>query len=348
MNRVKVISIGFAVPRYSYSQEEIWNEMHYPKHFWRVFRDSGIEQRHFCIPLERVRTLTFQQQQEQYLKSAVPLSQEAILNCLDRRDVKQVKLVVFGSCTGLAPGPTVPHWLAKLMGFSPSTFYTNIIGQGCESGFPGLKRAYDFCKATGGVALMVNTELCSLTYFPEPDGKPDPENDYELLRANALFADASVSVLVGYDDNPHHPEIVDMETCTNTEYLGDLGYSWRDGRLRVMLSKRVPAVAPIVVKSAVEAVLARQHLAVGDIAWWVVHAAGNLVLDNIRDCLGISEEKMVLSRETLRLNGNTSSTSVGITGKKLMAQDIQPGDYAAILSIGPGITGGMTLLNWGG
>ena len=228
-----------------------------------------------------------------------------------------------------------------------SSYVCNLISaHNCESGFPGLRRAYDFAVATGKQALVVNCELCSCTYYPEPDGRPVPENHFELLRSNAIFADAASCALVGFDDDPRHPFIVDMETHTNTKYINDLGYTWRDGRLRVLLSRRVPELAPLVVKPAVDAVLQRQGLCVDDIRWWVIHAAGNTVLDNIRDALGIAEEKVTLSRGTLREFGNTSSTSVGITGKRLMGEDVRPGDYAAVLSIGPGMTGGISLLQW--
>ncbi|MBA7696353.1 3,5-dihydroxyphenylacetyl-CoA synthase [subsurface metagenome] len=343
----KIISIGYAVPETAYSQEQIFHILGYPEKFRRIFRDSGIEKRHFCLPLEGIKSLTFQEQQEEYIKKATALSKQAVLNCLDGRGLEDIGCFVYGSCTGLAPGPTIPHYLMRFLKFPPSLYITNIIGQGCESGFPNLRRAYDFTIATGRRSLVVNCELCSLTYFPERD-RPDPENHFELLRGNSLFADAAACALVGFDDDPKHPAIVDTETYTNTDFLGDLGYTWRDGRLRILLSRRVPELAPLVVKPAVEAVLERQKLGVADIEHWILHAAGNTVLDNIRDALGIAEEKVRLSRETLRLFGNTSSTSVGITGKRLMEQDVRRGDYAAVLSIGPGMTGGATILKFGG
>jgi alkylresorcinol/alkylpyrone synthase len=163
-----------------------------------------------------------------------------------------------------------------------------------------------------------------------------------------LFCDAACAALVGADDYDwRHPEIIDTETYTNPEYAGDLGFVWRNGRLRVKLSRRVKDLAPLVVKPAVNAVLNRQGLKVQDITWWVIHAAGSAVISNIGKVLNLPEEKLKLSRETLRLYGNTSSTSVGITGKLLMSQDIQPGDYVAMLSVGPGMSGGMTLLRFG-
>lgn len=343
----KIISLGYALPKRHYTQIEIFKELGYDQRFWRVFKDSNIDKRHYILPIEEIRRLSFQEQQETYNKEAPVLSTEAVLDCLDGRDPRNMGLVVYGSCTGFSPGPTIAHHLADIFGFAPSTYYTNIIGHGCESAYPGLRRAYDFVFTTGKPALVVNCELSSMTYYPEPDGKPDPENHFETLRANALFGDAASAALVGYDEDWRHPEIIDMETHTNTEYLRDLGYTWRSGRLRVLLSKRVPELAAIVVRPAVDAVMERQDLTVDKVRWWVIHAAGSSVLDNIRDTLRLPEDKVSLSRETLREFGNTSSTSVGITGKRLMSQDIHPGDYVAILSVGPGMSGGMTLCRFG-
>lgn len=344
----KIISLGYAIPEQTYNQEEAFQALGYPRHFWRIFRDAGIDFRHFWIPIEGSRKLSWQEQQDEYIRGAPILSEKAILACLDGRDPKEIGCLIYNSCTGFAPGPTIAHYLGQHLGFAPSTYYTNIIGQGCESGFPGLKRAYDFVVATGVPALVVNCELSSLTYFPEPDGKPDPENSYELLRSNAIFADAAASALVGFDNDWRHPVIIDSESNTDNNYIDDLGYIWRDGRLRVRLSKRVPQAAAIVIKAAVETLLARQNLNVSDIKWWVIHAAGITVLDNIGDALGIEDSLLELSRSTLMDFGNTSSTSVGITGKRLMSEPIVPGDYAAVLSVGPGMTGGMTLLRFGG
>lgn len=342
MPQPKIISIGYALPDYSYSQKAIFEAFGYPGHYWRLFRDSGISQRHFCVPLAELKSLSFQKQQERYLVQAVALSYKAM--CLDDRSVKEIGCLVYGSCTGFAPGPTIPHYLGRILGFAPNTYYLNVSGQGCESGFPNLRRAYDFVSTTGKQALVVNCELCSLTYFPESD-QPDPENDYELLRAHALFADAAATALVGFDSDWRHPQIVDMETYTNTDYLGDLGYVWRDGRLRVRMSKRVPKLAAEVCGVAVNTLLQRRGLKPNDIQHWVVHAAGNHVLDNIRDMLGLPEEKMALSRETLKLFGNCSSATVGLTGALLMKSgQAKPWDYAMVVSVGPGMSGGATLL----
>lgn len=343
----KVISIGFSVPDQAVTQEEVFATLKYPQPFWRLFRDSGIDKRHFWVPLSRIRKLSFQQQQENYKEGATELSKQAIINCLDGRDTKDIGCLVYCSCTGFSPGPTIGHFLAKDLGLSVDTYHTNIGSMGCEGGYPGLKRATDFTMVSAKLSLVVACELASVSYFPEPDGKPDLENHFELLRSNSIFADAAAAVLVGFDDDPRHPYIVDSETYTNTDYLYDLGYIWREGRLRVLLSKRVPELAAEVSGVAVNRLLKRHELKVEDIENWVIHAAGGSVLDRIRGNLGLDESKVALSRETLRLFGNTSSTSVGITGKRLMLEEKEPKGYCLMISVGPGMSGGATLLQFG-
>jgi predicted naringenin-chalcone synthase len=342
----KIVSINYALPENSYTQRELFYILGYPSRFLKIFEESGIDKRHLWINPLKLKDLSWQEATEEYIEGAFQLSLQAILNCLDGRSVGDVGCLVFSSCTGFCPGPTIPHLLAKELGLPSNIYLTNIISHGCEGGFPGLKRAYDYSKSSGKPALVIACELCSTTYFPEPEA-PEPENHYELLRSNAIFADAASCAIVGFDEDPRHPRIIDTESCFNPEYINDLGYTWRDGRLRVLLSKGVPELAPLVVKPAVDAVLQRQGMDISGIEWFVVHAAGSAVLDNLRDALGLPEEKLFLSRKTLREVGNCSSATIGITGTMLMSQDISEGDYVMVLSVGPGMVGGCTLLQFG-
>jgi alkylresorcinol/alkylpyrone synthase len=343
----KILSIGFAVPEQSYTQDEIFHRLGYPRGYRRLFSENGISLRHFWVDLQRAPELTFQEQQEEYREGALALSKRAVEECLDGRAPDDIGCVSYCSCTGFSPGPAIPHYLARDIQFSKNVYYCNILSHGCEGGYPGLKRAVDFTISSGQPSLVIACELSSCTIYPEPEGIPDKNNDLELMRANAIFGDAACCALIGYDRNWRHPDILDMETHTDTAYLDQLGFIWENGRLRVRLSRDVPNLAARVIKPPVKTLLRRNKLAIKDVRWFVIHAAGNAVIDSIRDALGIPEEKTQLSRETLNRYGNTSSSSVGITGKRLMSQNISPGDYALILSIGPGMTGGATLLRFG-
>ncbi|MBA7671823.1 3,5-dihydroxyphenylacetyl-CoA synthase [subsurface metagenome] len=339
----KIISVGFAVPEKSYSQEEIFDALNYPRHFRSIFLGAEIDRRYFWVPLEADRT--WQEACEQYKKGAIWLSRKAVKACLDGRDASTLGSVSFASCTGYEC-PGIMHWLADELGFSRTIKYTNILGMGCEGGFPVLLRAWDHTLVTGQLSLAVACEICSVCHFPEPE--PDPSGEWELLRANAIFGDGASAVLVGFDDDPRHPYLVDFENYFDPEYMNHLGFVWQDGRLRVVLSRQIPKVVPLVVRPPVEKILQRNNLTLSDIKWWVIHPGGSAVLNNLRDSLAIPEEKIAPSREALRLYGNTSSSSIGIVGKLLMGREVESGGWCLVVSLGAGLAAGATLLRFGG
>jgi len=167
------------------------------------------------------------------------------------------------------------------------------------------------------------------------------------MRGNAIFSDGCSCALIGYDNDKRHPYILDFETYVDSQYLDDLGYIWREGRLRLRLSKRVPDIAPKIADVAVKNILKRNNLNVKDISHWVVHAAGLRVLDNIKEALGLSEKNLELSKETLRKYGNVSSATVGIIAKLMMQKAIiNSEDYVIMVTIGPGMTGSAVLLKF--
>lgn len=338
----KIISIGFAVPEKSYTQEYVFLALGYSRHFRRIFMDSGIDKRHFWIPIET--ELTWQEACEEYKNGAIWLSRRAVSACLDNRDAADIGSVSFASCTGYEC-PGIMHHLAGEIGFSREALYTNILGMGCEGGAPALWRAYHHTLATGELSLAVSCEICSVCHSPEPE--PDPSGDWELLRANAIFGDGASAALIGFDDDPHHPYIVDFETYFDPEYMRHLGFVWQDGRLRVLLSRQIPRIVPKVVRPPLEKLLGRNGLTTKDIGWWVIHPGGSAVITNLRDSLGIPEEKLALSREALRLYGNCSSSSIGIVGKILMSREIKRGDWCLAISLGAGLAAGCTLLKFG-
>jgi len=345
MERPKIISIGFAVPPNSYTQEEVFSSLGYPSRWWSIFNGADIEKRHFWKPMWEV--TSWQEAVEEYKRGAIYLSKRVIEECLDGRSPSTCGSISFASCTGYEC-PSIIHHLSSEVEFGSDVEYTSILGHGCEGGFPALRRAFDYTVAHRKPSLAISCEICSVCHFPEDGSSPDKTRDYELLRANAIFGDGASSVLVGFDDEWRHPYIIDFESYFNPENMNHLGFLWQDGRLRCMLSRQVPKVAPEGAKIAVERILQRNALEVDNIHWWVVHPGGKTVLDNIRDAIGLPEEKLSMSREALRTYGNCSSSSIGIVGKLLMGKEIQPNDYIVVVSLGAGLAAGATLLRFGG
>lgn len=339
----KIISVGTAFPEKSYTQSEVFEALKYPRQFRSIFMNSDIDTRYFWIPLYD--NITWQKSCEEYEKGAVYLTERVVKSCLDNVPPDKIASFSFASCTGYQC-PSIAHRVMKILRIPQETFFTPILGTGCEGGFPALKRAYDFTKATGKCSLAVSCELSSVCHFPEDGANPDTTRDYELLRANAIFGDGASAVLIGYDDNPRHPFILDFETYFNPDNMEHLGFLWQDGRLRCLLSRQVPKIVPGLAAHVLTKILIRNNLELEDIRWWVIHPGGKAVLDNVRDTLKMPEEKMVLSREILRKYGNCSSASIGIIGKRLMSENVVSGQYVMVVSFGAGLACGATLLQF--
>lgn len=346
----RIISVGFAYPDFSYTQREIFDEFAYPEKFWRLFRDSGISRRSLVRPPHELMDLSLQQQQEVYREEAFLLSVQAINNCMDGRSFDGVGAISFSSCTGILLGPVMGHLLADHFGLGPNTYIMNNLFQGCDGGFPGLRRAIDFTANDGRLTLVIACELSSCAYHPGAfldGGRPNPKNHYEALRSHVLFADAASCVLVGDDQDARHPRVMDTETWLDTRFLDDLGYRWTDGQMECALSRRVPGAAACLANNAVRQLLNGYQLEPNDIEHWIIHPAGSIVLDMIRDKLGLDEHKLRYSRKALNYYGNCSSATVGIIAKLLMEDQLDPEGPMVMVNIGPGMTGDATLMWFG-
>lgn len=342
----KIVSLGYAVPPKSYTQREVFDSLNYPHHFWRIFSDAGIDKRHLWVPMGTIKP--WQDMCEEYKTAALTLSLQAIKSCLDGRDINILGCLAFVSCTGYQC-PSMNYLIAKELDLPRNVEHIPIIGDGgCAGAAPAIRQAVNYTKLYGRPALAVSCEICSTCYYPEGQ-EPDPRGRYQLLRANAIFGDGASAVLIGYDDNPEHPYVLDSETYTDYEHQDALGFEWRQGRLSCVLSDKVPDLAPPVIRKCVDPLLARNRLSLGDIQWIICHPGGKKILDNIRNELKLPEAKMALSREGLKTFGNCSSASVGMLSKLFIGSSgssIRNGDKGLILTVGSGMNANAILLGW--
>ena len=306
--QAKILSLGYGLPDKSYTQREMYEMMGYRSlRTWRIFENSGISRRYLWTnPVGK----SWQELTREYQKASVELSRRAILGCLDGRSFDDIGCLIFSSCTGYTC-PGISHRLARDLNMPDNLIHTNLLGMGCEASSPALSRAADYVNTHGKMALLVSCEPCSCAYFPAPE--PDLENTV----SNCLFGDAAAAMLVGYDDNPYHPEIVDIQSYFDQQYIDYLGFKWIDGRLKCVLNKNVPRVSGIVVSNAVHRLLRDHDLTLDDIDHWAVHPGGIRVLEEIQKALPLSREKLSASYEVLHDIGNVSSATVIIMGKQL-------------------------------
>ena len=116
--------------------------------------------------------------------------------------------------------------------------------------------------------------------------------------------------------------IVDVESGLYPRHREDLRYRTENGRLRNVLSKRVPLIGAKVARETACRLLTRHGLRPEQIDFWAVHPGGTVVLEQIGEKMGLSTEQLRFSYDIFRKYGNMSSPSVlfvlkhsGLTGQ---------------------------------
>jgi alkylresorcinol/alkylpyrone synthase len=87
-------------------------------------------------------------------------------------------------------------------------------------------------------------------------------------------------------------------------------------------------------------------LFIADVSRWVCHPGGPKVLDSIGNALGLPDEALAHSRNSMRDNGNVSSVSVLDVLRRAIAEPPAAGAFGVLLAMGPGFSFELLLLRW--
>jgi alkylresorcinol/alkylpyrone synthase len=253
--------------------------------------------------------------------------------------------LVVNTCTGyLCPG--LSSYLAEALELNQSVRASDLMGMGCGAAIPNLQSAAGLLALNHGGGecgrvLSVAVEICSATIFMGPDPG--------LIVSNCLFGDgAAAAVLDRTEDGPAAPvRLIDFESAVFPEHREELRYQHEQGRLRNVLTRRVPVIGARAVRAVAERLLGRHGITPGGIDWWIVHPGGTAVLQQVGKELGIDQESLRFSYEVLREYGNMSSPSVLFVLKRAMEQGRpRPGQKGLMLSFGAGFTAHAALVEF--
>ena len=320
-------------------QQQLWDGF-FARHYGgsrlarRIFASTGVDARHAAVsPLdEDLSQWGTAARMQRYLIEALPLGKEAVSAALDAGgvDPENVGLFAVASCTGYVT-PGVDIRLACDVGMS-STVQRVLVGHmGCYAAIPGLGVVRDFVLSHRQPAVLLCLELTSLHVQP-------PTADVDQLVAHALFSDAAAAVVV-QPDVTGGLEVVDVAARTDIGTADHMTWDVTDLGFRMGLSPLVPDVLSGHVRDVVAGLLARHGLAAGDVRGWAVHPGGPRILDVVADRLDLDDGQLVASRNTLRLHGNCSSSTVLLVLEELQrVTPLAAGEHALALAFGPGLT----------
>ena len=119
------------------------------------------------------------------------------------------------------------------------------------------------------------------------------------------------------------------------------------GKFAFNLARDVPYVLGTHAETPVSKLLDTFSLKKRDISHWLVHSGGKKVIDAIKYTVGIREHDVRHTIDVLRECGNLGSGSFLFAYQRLMAEGVvRRGDYAVMMTMGPGSTIETALLRW--
>lgn len=310
-----------------------------------LLQEGPIQGRYFGVDkLEQAQHLSPDELISRFQKFAVSTSTAAAQQALENAGLsgRDIDVLVVNTCTGyLCPG--LSSYIAERIGLRSSVKVLDLMGMGCGAAIPNLECAAGMIRSGNGQrAMSVAVEICSATLFMGPD--PD------LVISNSIFGDGAAAVILENSTNGRNEGLVrfaDFETGAFPHFREHLRYRNEDGRLRNVLSKRVPVIAANAVSDVATRLLQRNGLTLNEIDWWIVHPGGTMILEQLSKKLGIPDEAFRFSYDVLREYGNMSSPSVLFVLKRILAEGKPAvGERGLMVAFGAGFTAFATLLEF--
>lgn len=330
-----LIGIGTASPRARYTKAACLDAFEKSAWFARLDarahliartvlqRDNGIEARRLAVNgLDEVFAIDPNTLSARFLKHAPLLAAQAGERALRKAGLQaaRVDAVVVSTCTGyLCPG--LSGHVVERLGLRADVQAFDLVGQGCAAALPNLMLGRALLAAGGCEhVLSICVEVSSAAMYLD--------NDPGVLISACLFGDGAGAAVLARQAGPAGGRQVEWRDSTSLlapAQRSALMFEQRDGLLRNILTRAVPALAADYAQRVLATVLGRAGLHPGDISTWVMHAGGRDVLRALEAGLELQPHDLRYSASMLREYGNLSSAFVYFVLEAALDDEAPPG-----------------------
>jgi len=288
-------------------------------------RDNGIDARRLAVAtLDEVFSIDPDTLAKRFLSHAPGLAASAATAALEAATLaaQDIDAVVVSTCTGyLCPG--LSGYVVERLGLRANVQAFDLVGQGCAAALPNMQlgRALLASGACDHV-LSICVEVSSAAMYLD--------NDPGVLISACLFGDgAGAAVLSRAPPAPGSGSRsigwTDSASLLDAAQRDALKFETRQGLLRNVLTRAVPALAAEHAWTVMETVLSRAGLNRGDISGWIMHAGGRDVLQAVQRRFELQPAELRYSAAMLREYGNLSSAFVYFVLQAALADDAPDG-----------------------
>jgi predicted naringenin-chalcone synthase len=350
MARAQIVGIGTANSGQCYSQRAILDLFRVEDRRVRsVFLNGGIETRYLTLPGFSPDGVPLDESQGELLakhrRQGIEMGVNAMRACLGRMDadVEDVRYLCCVTTTGLLT-PGLSALISRELDLPRQCGRLDVVGMGCNAGLNGLAAVNNWARANPGqLAVLLCVEVCSAAYIFD--------DSIETAVVNSLFGDGAAAVaLMAAPHAPRSgPMLLKFASRLITESIGAMRFDWDDdhGKFNFYLDRDVPYVIGSHAELVIDGLLKGTGLRRNDISHWIVHSGGKKVIDAIRLNLGLTKHDLRHTTEILANYGNLSSGSFLFSYQRLLDEGVVvPGEYTVLMTMGPGTTIELALMQW--
>ncbi|QCX50847.1 type III polyketide synthase [Ralstonia pseudosolanacearum] len=311
----------------------------------RLIQNTRIRKRHIVQPIEETSNHPGLEARNQiYVREAKARIPEVVQTALIHSGLAtdQVDAIVFASCTGFTM-PSLIAWMINELGFRSDIRQLPIAQMGCAAGGAAINRAHDFCLAYHGAnVLIVACEFCSLCYQPTDIGVGN-------LLSNGLFGDAVAAAVVrGQGGKGKGVRLIGTGTRLVRGTEDWISYAVKSTGFHFRLDKRVPGTMKQLAPE-LRSVASEHGWDASALDFYIIHAGGPRILDDLSRFLEVAPEHFAYSRATLTEYGNVASVVVLDAIRRMFESGTaREGARGMVAGFGPGITAEVTLGQWVG
>jgi predicted naringenin-chalcone synthase len=339
--QARIAGLTVADSETTFSQEEVLTRLGLKGDEFAegIFRRCGVERRHLNLSEDFLKDTL----QGRALRVEEELMQHAI-HAVDQLgvDPQEIGTIVSASLYSLGC-PTLAHRLIDYFQMDPATDKYHITGVGCASAVPLLRLASQTLSGhPGKYSLVVAAESMSSTLMRATPGDPRAKTV-----GSAIFGDGCAAALVSGEEDARGPAILASQVHQIGGTLGAVSLSLSPEDSHLHLARELPDLAAAGLSELLAGFLERNRMAKSDIEHWMVHPGGRRIVECVQDALALSREDVAISWDALAAHGNVGTPSILYVLKSTIeAREPRTGERGLMVTIGPGISVGLMLLQF--
>ncbi|HEX3391293.1 MAG TPA: 3-oxoacyl-[acyl-carrier-protein] synthase III C-terminal domain-containing protein [Solirubrobacteraceae bacterium] len=350
--RPRIAGLALAHPDTVYTQEQVLERLGLADDDFarRIFRRCGVQTRRlrldddFLDGTAQARTPAIEQM---LLSEAIRAVDQLAL------DPAEIGVVVTSSLYTLA-GPTLAHRLLEHYPIDPATDKYHVVGVGCASAVPLVRLAGQaLAGQLGKKALVVAAESMSGILHR---AREDDERSKTV--GSSIFGDGCAAAVIELADGagaedarvPGYDAGATVLASKVHQIAGTLDavrmqLSAQDSYLHLI--RELPDVAAEGLAELVDDFLAANGLERDAIDRWLLHPGGRRIIESLQEGLELTHEQAQSSFDVLAEHGNIGTPAIlYVMQRSLEERAPAPGEYAMMVTVGPGVTVGLMLLRW--